>query len=443
MDVKMRSLVVCGMLLVFSFGCDPVSVSPIVIPTLPPTSTSAFIPTTTPLATPTALSVTTQPLKFYFPKVEKHCPDNREVPVDKLGIGTDTRIILSDLNQTGLWSLDSISPSPQLIQELPLDKWGSKSISPDGKMLAYTIWNPDNSSSTRLYDLETGVQRELLNIKYWDGLAPSIQWLSDQELLVVNLSYQRFPLYVINISTLDMADVSDIDSEPYDEYLALYSDGEKYFTLYSVGNVGDDYTDFYVYDYSSRQKIQALPWLQNRIYFFPYIGTNLGMEFGMSKIFMTVEQSYGFDVGVVTPSIESLTQSNPYDVVTKRVFANTGNHFDRLRYSLIGLDPANGSLFLNMSYRDYIDETNNIADFKVSDIEGAFFSFDYQNVVTDQIDYLVFTDYCFTMTDEYFIDVSPDGLIAVFGSDRNIVLLNLETGNMSRLSNWSYIGWAQ
>ena len=159
---------------------------------------------------------------------------------------------------------------------------------------------------------------------------------------------------------------------------------------------------------------------------------------------MLVEQSYGFDVGVVDESVDSLTQTNRYDVVMKRVFANTGSDFDRLRYYLFGFNSVTNRLFLSMSYRDYVDSpTNNISDFNARDIVDGFFSLDVQNVISDRIDYLVFKDYCFTTTGYYFQVASPNGKILALSSDSKIAFLNLETGYISYLPNWRFIGWAK
>ncbi|MEP7133326.1 MAG: hypothetical protein ABI904_00195 [Chloroflexota bacterium] len=438
MNTKISSCLTYGLLFMFFLGCAPtISAQPTVIPTLSPISTasSTSIPSPTASVVPTA----TPSLHFFYPKVKKLCPKNREVSIDKLGISNNLKVILSDSNQTGLWSLDVENPSPQLIQKLALDKWISESISPDGKLLAYNIWNPDLSSSTWIYDLANNTQREVSIFKNWDGFMPSLTWLSTQDLLIHNISYQRSPLYVVNAYTGDLVDVSDVDSEPYDEYQAFYVDEGNYFALYSAGNIGNDYIDFYVYDYSTRQKIRALPWLQDRIFFYPYVGTNLGLEFDLDKIFMIVEQSYGYDLGFVDSSIEALTQSTPYDALMKRVA--TDIYFGKLDFSFIALNPSINSLILSMSYTDFV---NNDFDSEPKKIENAFFLLDLEHPVIDpRIDYLLFTDYCFTTTGYYMNEISPDGKIVVLNSDSNIILLNLETGYLARLKNWRFISWAK
>ena len=99
-----------------------------------------------------------------------------------------------------------------------------------------------------------------------------------------------------------------------------------------------------------------------------------------------------------------------------------------------------------MNYKDFVNVTESNGDLSAGPriIEDAFFVLDIEHPVEyPRIDYLVFTDYCFTTTGYYVEDVSPDGKIAVFGSDKNIILMNLETGNTSHLSDWSFIGWAR
>jgi hypothetical protein len=439
MTAKVCRFLACGMLAMLVVGCGSVSDFQALTPTLAPTSTATLVPTTT----SASFTATNQPLNFFFPKVEKRCPENREVPVDKLGIDAEMRIILSDLNQTGLWSLESNDSSPTLIQNLPMDKWTSKSISPDGKRLAYTIWNPDLSSSTWVYDLENKEQREILNIKYWEGLAPGVRWLSEQELLIINLPYQSFPLYVANVSTGDSVEVSDVEREPYDEYQTFYTITGKYYPLYSAGNVGDDYTDFYIYDYSTHQKIPIFPWLQDKIFFYPYGGTNLGLDFYLNKIFIMVEQSYGYDFGVVDTSIRGLTQGTPYDVLMKRVV--TEHYFDELDLRFVALSPSSDTLLLSMSYEDYTNgKVNNNFDITPENVESAFFAVDLAHpVVNERVNRLVFQDYCLSTSEYYFTSISLDGHIVALSSDNEIMLLNLETGYRAHLPNWKFIGWAK
>ena len=431
----------------FFIGCArATSVQPTIIPTLLPSSTSSF--TSVSSQTAEVVPTATPSLYFYYPKVEKLCPEKREVSIDRLDIPNNLKIILTNPDQTGLWSLISENPSPQLVQELPLDKWTSKAISPDGKLLAYTIWNADHSSSTWVYDLESNNQREVLNVIEYEGLSPNVNWVSQNQLLVVNGCAGagcRFPIKVINIETGESLDVKGLDREPYnyDEYQAFYVDNKKYYALYSEGNPGNDYVNFYAYDYVTRHKIQVFPWLQDKVFFYPYGGTNLGLEFATNKIFMMIEQSYGYDFGVTETSIDMLTQNTYYDVLMKRFV--TGDYFDELDFSFVRLDSANNVLILSMNYKDYVNgETN--PDFSITPkiVEKGFFVLDLEHPVIDpQINYLVFTDYCFATTGYYVNKISPDGKIVVLNSDDDIMLLNLETGYITHLPNWKFIGWGK
>jgi hypothetical protein len=448
MGTKLYRYLVCGFLLIFFAACAPnIPVVSTMTPSPSAVSTSNAIPVSFPSQTTSSVPTATPPLHFFFPKIEKLCPEKREVSIDKIGIDGSIKVILSDSKQTGLWSLGAENLLPHLIQKLPLDKWTSYSINPDGIMLAYTIWNSDNSSSAWVYDLENMTQREVLNIKYWEGLAPYVRWLSQNELLIINSSAGiggTSPIEIVDVDTGKSLDVNRVDSTPL-EYLGSYLNNGTYLGLYSsLDDIDTSYTKFYLYDYFSNKKTLAFPWLQDRIFYYPYGGTNLQIEFDLNKVAMIVEQSYGFDVGIIDKSIEMLTQPKPYNVVMKRLFANTGSNFDRLRYSLIGLNSATNTVFLSMSYRDYIDTTNNIADFKVSDIEDAFFSLDFQKIVSAApVDYLVFKDYCFTTTEYFMRGVSSDGQVAAFSSDKELILMNLETGYLTRLPNWQFIGWAK
>jgi len=152
---------------------------------------------------------------------------------------------------------------------------------------------------------------------------------------------------------------------------------------------------------------------------------------------MLVQQSYGFDLGIVEKSPESFTSLGDYDAIMKKVVAEMD--FQNLRYYPVGLNSSSNSLFLDISYREYLDDQKS-----TKEIENGFFSLDYQNVIhDDRIDYVVFKDYCFSESNTYFRDYSADGQFAVFANpERNkIVVLNLETGHVARLSGWEYVGW--
>jgi hypothetical protein len=65
---------------------------------------------------------------------------------------------------------------------------------------------------------------------------------------------------------------------------------------------------------------------------------------------------------------------------------------------------------------------------------------DYQHI--GQYNSLVFKDYCFSTTWDYFREVSPDGRIAVFANPENeTTLMSLKTGQLARLPSWEFIGW--
>jgi len=445
MIAKICSFLAFGMLLMFFVGCAPVYVLPTAIPTQSPTSTSAFVPTTTPFSTPTLLPATSQPLNFYFPEVEKRCPENREVSFGELGIESGLKVILSDINQTGLWRFSIENQVPILIKALPLDTWTGSSLNPTGENLAFIVRNQDNSSSIWLLSLISGDQSEIFSINYMEGAYPYIRWLSNDELLVGGSCAGAgcpFPIKVLNVTRGVEIDVEETDSGPYDNYLGFFANNGEYLALYS-SYADDGYTQIHVYDYSASQKVWVFPWLEDKIFFYPLIGTNFGLFGSDNNVAMFVEQSYGFDVGVVDANVEKMTQALSYDSVMKRVVTDV--QFGELDYSFIDLNPSNRGLIVNMSYTDYFNSTVN-DDFTTEPkyVEDALFVVDLEHPVVDErISDLTFIDYCFMTTGYFNRGFSPDGRIEVFSSDNEIVFLNLETGNFSRMSGWLFVGWSK
>jgi len=425
-------------------ACSPVAVSAI-----PPTTT--LVPTVTPIPTlqPTLRPTLTPepttptqnaPLNFFLPKVERRCPSDRNVSIQQLGIEPDSKIILTDPKEKAVWGFSIKDDVPALISKDLPSPWMSK-ISPNGNWIAYPIWNADSSSSIWILSLITGEQKEILNIKYWDSLAPYVTWLSDQELLVVNHCHTRlchFPLRVVNINTGESQDV-EING---DDYLTFFTNDVSKYALFST-DFGNSYANFFVYDYAAAQKISVFPWLEQKI--FPYLLSNIQFKFSQTNLAMFVDQTYGFDVGILENSLNAFTKPQPYDVVMKRIDLGYGieYQFDRSSSYAVGFDPSTDLVFLGISYQyDHtILENHPVANAKPVKVENGFFSMDYQHI--GQYGSLPFTDYCFSMTQDYFRGVSPDGRIAVFESDtkNEITLMNIETGKLVRLPGWKFMGW--
>jgi hypothetical protein len=265
------------------------------------------MPTVATFAIQPTLAATSQPLIFYIPEVEKMCPENREVSFDKLGVNKDSTIILADLAQTGLWKFSDENQEPILIKTIPFNSWYGRSLDPTGDNLAFIVRNEDNSSSIWLLSLSSGDQREIFNINYFEGAFPNIHWVSNNELLVNGSCAGAgcpFPIKVLNTSSGVEIDVEDTYSDPSDNFLGLYANNGRYSALYSSYK-DDGFNQFYVYDYSAAKKISALPWLDDRIFFYPLIGTNLGLFYTGNSLIMFIEQSYGFDVVLLMRLLKS------------------------------------------------------------------------------------------------------------------------------------------
>jgi hypothetical protein len=250
-----------------------------------------------------------------------------------------------------------------------------------------------------------------------------------------------FPIKVLNIANGTEVNVEEVEWDPYYKYLGFFANKGKYLALYT-SYADDTYNQFHVYDYLEGRKVSIFPWLDEKIFFYPLIGTNFGLFGSDNNLAMFVEQSYGFDVGVVAANIEEMTQNLSYDSLMKRVF--TEIRFDDIDYSFIVLNPSNNNLMMSMSYTDYF---NNSVDNSFSEppyVKDSLFVVDLENPLVDgRRKELVFIDYCFATTGYGSKVFSPDGRVAVFGADDEIVFLNLETGNISRLPGWSFVGWGK
>lgn len=420
--------------------------APIATPEISSTVAAAetLMPTLTPTKTPEPSPTLVKTLNFFYPEIERVCPANREVPINQLGVDAGSQLILTDINQTSIWRLSFNDSAPQQISQLSTANWIGRSLSPNGNWIAHPVWNADSSSSIWLLSLITGEHREVLNIKYQDGLAPYTAWVSDQEVLVVNRCHTRrchFPLRIINIETGKYDDVEVDSDERNGTFLTLFKNPTGSYALFSDNFDEDKYASFFVYDYAAAQKIAVFPWLEQKV--FPFLRSNIGFEFSQNNLAMVIDQTYGFDVGIVENSMRSFTKAETYDIAMKRVTLGHGIEYDldRSSVSLIGLNALTDSLFLGISYTydSSILESDTITPVEPISVENGFFSMDYQHVGQDNS--LVFKDYCFSMAESFFLAVSIDGRIAFFESKLNdeIILINLETGYLSRLPGWNFL----
>lgn len=437
-----RRLLIFGFLILVFVGCAPVSITPTGTGISYPIDTPIVVPTATSTSIPTTLSSTPRSLNLFFPKNEKRCPENREVSFDKINI--DSVTILSDLGHTGLWKYSAEDQAPILLKQLPLDSWRNLTIDPTGEKLAYIARNQDGSSSIWLLLLISGDQNEISRINYMEGAAPYIKWLTPNELLVGGSCAGAgcpFPIKVLKIANGTEVNVEEVEWTPNDNYLGFFASKGKYLALYSSSG-NDIYNQFQVYDYLDGRKVSIFPWLDEKVLLYPLIGTNFGLFGSDNNLAMFIEQSYGFDVGIVTVNIEEMTQNLPYDSLMKRVFAEI--QFNNMDYSFIVLNPSNTNLMISMSYTDDFNSSvdNNFS--KPPYVEDSLFVVDLENPIIDEgLNELVFIDYCFTTTGYYSKGFSPDGHVSVFSSDDEIVFLNLGTGNISRLSGWLFVGWGK
>lgn len=437
-----RRLLIFGFLIVVFVGCAPVSITPTGTGISYPIATPIIAPTATSTSIQATLSPTPQPLNLFFPQIEKRCPENREVSFDKLD--ADSVAILSDLSHTGLWKYSTEGQAPILLKERSLDSWGNLTIDPTGEKLAYIVRSQDGSSSIWLFSLISGDQTEVSTINYMEGATPYIKWLTSDELLVEGSCAGAgcpFPIKVLNIANGTEINVEEVEWSPDDNYLGFFANKGKYLALYSSS--GDDiYNQFHVYDYLDSRKVSVFPWLDEKIFFYPLIGTNFGLFGSDNNLAMFVEESYGFDVGIVATNIKEMTRNLPYDSLMKRVLAEI--QFGDIDYSFIVLNPSNTNLMMSMSYTDYFNSSVENDFSKPPYVDDSLFVVDLENPVIDEgLNKLVFIDYCFATTGYYSKGFSPDGRVAVFGSDDEIVFLNLETGNISRLPGLLFVGWGK
>lgn len=187
------------------------------------------------------------------------------------------------------------------------------------------------------------------------------------------------------------------------------------YLIYQGGN-----NDYRLFDIASQKDQLILKWLQEDAS--PFLDKGIFVLAG-NQIVTLVSRSYGFDISRPM-SIEELKISHSYSETMQPVMlpqaimpASETSNFSR-----------------NTSAMVIHDDTDN----------HRFYWFDYHKGII--------TNYCFAPESDGFRDFSPDGKFAVFTHyelpnpqpiPKTTFIFNLETGYVSQIDGYEFIGWAK
>jgi hypothetical protein len=377
-------------------------------------------------------------LEKALPRVLKKCPPQREVPLTELGLEPDSRLLVMSFDEVpgepmkyGVSMISGDDLNPQLIPNTTsTDGWlyGNFSINPNGQWLLFMRWHEgDQQRHVWVSSLDGKQQWEVVTIndREW------IYWVSEIELVVLGIPEERagsfvtmdeYPLYSVNPFSGEKRTLLPLpDSAIFNGYFTL---GGKPYTLYYEGL--QPFEKIILYDYSNDLSTPIAQWLVGKEWInFHNAGVGVNEE-GVFDI--RVYQPYGFDLAV-NLDLENISLPNSYEEVMVAVVL-PGVFLNNVVWR-IGKD----SFAIEQTY------------YENGENPTCFYVLEYNK--------MNLKDYCLDVEDPSNpVHISLDGRFVSFslleglGSSnplhaKEVVILDLETGRISRINGFKVLGWAK
>ena len=378
-------------------------------------------PSATPIATLTitpALSPTSAfELEPINPTLVSLCPENRLVALHQLGLNSQTRLVVlpwtvEEWDEIG-YSLISPTGSdteqvPNLIPERMVNRAGYYHINNNGQWVVYNLQEKENLHEAAWISSLDGKQQWTLSptkefkVGFW--LDPESVILYDQE---------QHPLKIVNPFTLEEENLTNLPPIQVEGIGAIFfrESGHTYL-LYQSGY------EIHLLDLDQHTDHLAFRWLNSEES--SYSDLNF-FQVG-EKFFVTVKRDYGFDMSSELNTGE-ITSMVSYTRMMQPILLPEGI----LSAEPFELSPSGQAMMI------YLKEDQQI----------SFYRFDYESNVID--------DYCYDAMDSR-ASVSPDGKFIAFTRfyfpssrpvPKSIFIINLETGYMSQINGYQFVGWGQ
>jgi len=392
-------------------------------PALKPSGT--HIPTTTDMA-----------LQGYlYPPIIQVCPEDREVPLSELDLPSELRLLLlppdvqqRDPTASGIMMISSSNPDPALVKStIPRDGWENRlfSISPNGRWIRYYSLQQDGTDGEIWISSVGGDQAWAIS----ENVNNMADWVSDQEIVLTGMPYtdERYDPYAV-LPLFSMNPFTMVLRELY--HLPQGSNFLTYFTEYDV-----PYAVYYeslasenicLYNYNDDTSEPVFQWLAGES-----DRTNSSIVWsytdeGKVNFRVVVNRQYGVDL-VMGLDLDVIRESLEYDNIMSRI--------------IIPDD------YPNTWIAEMIGETSMIVgrgNFSAPEYPGERYVFDYTE--------MILWDYCIEEETKMMMAGSPDGRFIAytfFNLDqyghavdaREVVILNLETGYITRIQDIQAIGW--
>ncbi len=403
--------------------------------------TPVFVPTNTIQSMVQPITTKQSGIRNIEPKIEKYCPPQPEVSIDKLGLPSNLVLVavdgnqnLGDINQplhSYILSFSGLSSLPNKIADITSvnsDLVVGVSLSPTGRLMDVLRWQSGNSQISLWVRTSDGR-------KEWKVTDISVRqrvfWVSDEEIVVSGVpnedNYERIfeqdmmPLLSINPFTLEIRSLSLLPQGSIYEYGSYHSskDGNSYSVYY---NKDDPKQTRFLYDYSSRTSTPIFPWID-----FSNPSTGIGISpNGFYEVAQREDDGVNFALGFTR---EQAISDNNYNQFMNHLLLRTSQDL------VI-------SLMIGMTRSDILILTSPANSSDTQKTTPVFLYNPQANILKD---------YCLEFArSSVYVKFSPDErflalTIADFLDDRQVyhlLVINLQNGYYTVIKDTKAIGFA-
>jgi len=383
-----------------------------------------------------------QTLQSIKPSIIQMCTNGSdELPLDQIGLGNNLRLLVYPANQYasgaitgGLWYVSETITKSQIITNTnPTSPWIYQSFipSPEGHWIKMQRYNEDYSQSAAWIISPDGLQEWLLDEGDFSVVIPS--WVSDKEMIGIgvpnpeqyeDVNWEDYnPLFSINPFTLETRNFEPLPEKAI--FARYFTIGSESYAIFHEGH--QPYENWGVYNYNDHTILPVLNWLVGREDVnFTNSGISLQQDSNENILFnIYVQRPYGLDIAW-NLSLDQISLSQKYEEAMTAI-------------SIPGE-------FSDITIGPWVNENSVVIETMLGNNTDRnldrFFIFDYENKIM--------REYCLDDERQPQIHVSPDGnlLSLTYSSTESIgwtpeevVILNLETGEITRIPDVGAVGW--
>lgn len=413
------------------------------IPTKTPTftqmPTETETPTIEPTLTQTAASTQTPTvtLESIYPAVEKVCPENRYVPLSELGLDLETKLVVVPwtvgiTDSEGYYLINNEGAAIKVPNVIPKGMevyypLGGYSISPGGEWITYSLREQGDTITTVWVSSLDGKEKWIISQASEHSFG---YWLASGQILLYGPEDGDRQLF--NPFTEEVFILKDIPIGGSTDVYNYFKIADDWFETYYKSSIYDN-LKYYLRNQSTGSIYQSFAWissdknthrLNHRIYFHPN-----------GFFISTVQRPYGIDISPEMKFEEVIVDWDYIEIMKAVVWPE-----ELPLSSSTYLIPAIDSIAMGPVHDRSIqyDDSNPWIFW--------FYSLDYKN--------WIIKDYCFairgtnrragfTQDGRFFAYTHEDDSSGQEPVPKTIHILNLETGFISQIEDWQFIGWGR